>query len=166
MDAAPGRASAGGSVIGEMQRFDPQDLDFENQVRTSFGKQTFMAKIGAELTRVAPGEVEIALPFRDDLLQQHGYLHGAVIAAIVDSACGYAAQSLMPSGATVLTVEYKVNFLAPALGKRILARGTVLRPGRKLTVCSGECRAGEDGETLVASLLATMIRVTDRPLSK
>ena len=148
-----------------MQGFEPQDLDFEEHIRNSFGKQTFMSMIGADLTRVQPGEVEIALPFREDLLQQHGYLHGAVIAAIVDSACGYAARSLMPSGATVLTVEYKVNFLAPAKGHRILARGTVLKPGRSLTVCYGECRAGENGDRLVASLVATMIRVTDRPLS-
>lgn len=149
-----------------MQGFEPQDPDFEERIRDSFGKQTFMRLIGADLTRVEPGEVEIALPFREDLLQQHGYLHGAVIAAIVDSACGYAARSLMPSGATVLTVEYKVNFLAPANGTRIVARGTVLKPGRNLTVCYGECRAGEGGQRLVASLVATMIRVMDRPLSK
>lgn len=149
-----------------MKKFEPQDPDFEKHIRNSFGKQTFMSTIGAELTEVRPGEVEISLPFREDLLQQHGYLHGAVIAAIVDSACGYAARSLMPSGATVLTVEYKVNFLAPASGQRIVARGTVLKPGRNLTVCYGECRAGEDGQRLVASLVATMIRVTDRPLSK
>ena len=101
-----------------------------------------MRTIGAELSRVAPGEVEVVLPFRDTLLQQHGYLHGAVIAAIVDSACGYAARSLMPPGSTVLTVEYKVNFLAPADGDRIVARGQVLQPGRNLTVCYGEALAG------------------------
>ena len=150
-----------------MSQIDAQDPDFASHIRASFGKQSFMSLIGADLSRVSPGEVEIALPFRADLLQQHGYLHGAVIAAIVDSACGYAARSLMPQGATVMTVEYKVNFLAPAAGDEIVARGRVLRSGRKLSVCYGEAAARVHGqEKLVAALMATMIRITDRPLSK
>lgn len=147
-----------------MLAYRVQSDDFDVQVRESFGNQSFMASIGAELVAVAPGSVEIALPVRDDLLQHHGYLHGAVIAAIVDTACGYSAMTLMPPGSTVLTVEYKVNFMAPASGDRILARGRVLRPGRNLTVCSGEALSVVDGdENVVAALMATMVRVRPRP---
>ncbi|HEV7514712.1 MAG TPA: PaaI family thioesterase, partial [Thermoanaerobaculia bacterium] len=121
-----------------MPTFKPQDPDFEAKARATFARQPFMATIGAELVRVAPGEVEIALPFRADLTQQHGYLHAGVVTAIVDSACGCAAFTLMPAGSGVVSVEYKVNLLAPSVGERMVARGRVLRPGRTLTVCSGE----------------------------
>ena len=150
-----------------MPKFKAQDQEFESHIRMSFGKQTFMSAIGADLSLVSPGEVEIVLPFRDDLLQQHGYLHGAVIAAVADSACGYAARSLMPPGTTVMTVEYKISFLAPAAGDEFVARGSVLRSGRRLSVCIGEALARAAGqEKLVAVLMATMIPITDRPLSK
>ncbi len=133
--------------------------DVEEEIRRSFASQTFMMSIGAQLLNVSPGAVEIELPLRADLLQHHGYLHGAVIAAITDTACGYSALSLMEAGSTVLTVEYKVNFLAPAVGERIVARGRVLKAGRKLTVCSGEAVSESDGRTkIVAALLATMVR--------
>ena len=126
--------------------------------------QSFMRGIGAEVSRVEPGMVEIELPFRDDLLQHHGYIHGAVIAAIGDTACGGAALTLMPAGATVLTVEYKINFMAPAAGERLVARGKVLRSGRMLTVCSGEVFAVADGEeTPVAALMATMVQMPPAP---
>lgn len=147
-----------------MPSFRIQNPLFAAEVRESFAGQSFMGSIGAELSRVSAGAVEIALPFRDDLLQHHGYLHGAVIAAIVDTACGYSALTLMPPGSTVLTVEYKVNFVSPAAGDRILARGRVLKPGRHLTVCSGEAVTVLGGsEKVVAALMATMVRVTDRP---
>src|SRR5262245_36658560 len=120
-----------------------------------------MATIGAELTSVAPGEVVIELPFRDDLTQQHGYLHAAIVTAIVDSACGYAAYSLMPASAGVLTVEYKVNFLAPAAGRRFVAYGRVTRPGRTLTVATGDVIAETDaGPRTVATLLGTMMAIS------
>lgn len=119
-----------------------------------------MRMIGAEITAVSAGAVEIALPCTKDLLQHHGYLHGAVIAAIVDTACGCSAMTLMPPGSSVLTVEYKINFLAPAAGERVVARGGVLKAGRRLTVCSGEALALADGkEKLVATLVATMVGV-------
>jgi uncharacterized protein (TIGR00369 family) len=144
----------------------PQDERFEERVRASFGRQRVMELIGAELTRVDPGLVEIRLPYRDDLTQQHGFLHAGVITTVVDSACGYAALSLMPLGAGVLSIEFKVNLLAPARGRNFLARGRVLRPGRTVIVCTGELveigDEGEGEETLVATMLGTMMVARDR----
>ena len=137
-------------------RFDPEE-GFEQRVRDSFSRLTLMATIGARLLRIAPGEVEIDMPMRDDLTQQHGYMAAAVVTAIVDTACGYAAMTLMPAGASVLTIEYKVNFLAPARGERLRAHGRVVRPGGTVTVCSGDVYALSGGtETPVASMLGTM----------
>ena len=142
--------------------FSPLDAEFETRVRESFARQGAMALVGAELIDVAPGAVDIALTFRDDLTQQHGYMHAAVITGIVDSACGYAALTLMPAGTEVLTVEFKVNFVAPAKGHRVIARGRVTKPGRTITVCAGDAYMEPlDGgeERLVATMLATMIAV-------
>src|SRR6185312_11502943 len=111
----------------------PADPDFAARIRASFGRQKAMALIGASLTRVAPGSVEIALPFREDLTQQKGFVHGGIIGMIADTACGYAAFSLMPADCSLVTVEYKINILAPALGS-LVAQGRVLKPGRTLTV--------------------------------
>jgi uncharacterized protein (TIGR00369 family) len=138
----------------------PRYTGFESKVRESFARQQFMATVGAELVRVAPGEVDIQLRPDSRLTQQHGYLHAGVVTAVVDSACGYAALTLMEEAAEVLTVELKVNLVAPATGERLLARGRVLRSGKTLTVCSGEALAVADGtETLVATLLTTMMTV-------
>lgn len=139
----------------------------EARVRASFAKQAFMQLIGAELVHVAPGEVHIALPFRDDLVQQHGFLHAGVCASIADSACGYAALSLMPDDAAVLSVEFKVNMLAPAAGVRFVARGHVLRPGRTITVCRGTVHAvaADGAETPVLELQGTMMTVQGRGLA-
>ena len=136
----------------------------EQRVRDSFAKQAFMHLLGAGLTHVLPGEVDIAVPFRDDLVQQHGYLHAGVTTAIADSACGYAALSLMPSDAAVLSVEFKVNMLAPAKGVRFLARGRVIRSGRTVTVCRGEVLAfDERGDARpVLEMLGTMMTARDR----
>lgn len=148
-----------------MTAFTPKDPNFADRVRASFGRQTLMTTIGTRLASVSPGEVEIALPFRDDLVQQHDFLHGGIVAAIVDAACGYAALTLMPEGAAVLTVEYKVNFLSPAAGDHMVARGRVTKPGRTITVCAGEAFAVKGRrEKLVATMLATMITVSDRNL--
>jgi uncharacterized protein (TIGR00369 family) len=127
---------------------------FEEVVRASFAKQGFMALIGARLTRVAPGEVDIELPFRSDLVQQSGTTHAGVITAIADSACGYAALTLMPDGSEVLSVEFKINLLAPAVGPLLVARARVVRSGRTLTICSADVLSGEKA---VATMLATMI---------
>lgn len=125
-----------------------------------------MATIGARLARVAPGECDIELTRRDDLVQQHGFLHAGVLASAADSACGYAALSLMPPGAAVLSVEFKINLLAPASGDRILARGRVIRAGRTVTVCWGEVVAHDgDDEKTVATMVGTMMTVRDRGLT-
>lgn len=134
------------------------ETPIEKRIKNSFARQTVMATIGASITSVEPGEVTIELPFRSDLTQQHGFLHAGVVTMVVDTACGYAALSRMPDSAEVLTVEYKVNFLSPAEGEKLIARGRVLKPGRTLTVCFGAVHAEKDGEEkLVATMLATMI---------
>ena len=143
-----------------MSTFDPQTPNFEARVRESFARQTLMEMIGATLVKVAPGEVEIELPFRDDLTQQHGFLHAGIVTSIADTACGYAALSLMPEDADVLSVEYKINLLSPARGELMRARGRVTRPGRNLTVCGGDVFAVTGGrEKLVATMLATMMTI-------
>ena len=147
-----------------MARFDAPDPGFAARVRSSFDRQAVMRTIGAELTRVEPGEVDIALPFRADLTQQHGFLHAAIVTAIVDSACGYAAMSLTPPGIAVLTVEYKVNFMEPARGERLLARARALKPGRSFTVCAGDVHAESSaGERHVATMIATIANISGRP---
>lgn len=144
--------------------FQPAEADFEERVRESFARQRAMETIGARLVEVRPGATEVELPFRDDLTQQHGFLHAGIVTAVVDSACGYAALSLMPAGAAVLTVEYKVNLLAPAAGERFLARGRVVRPGRTLIVCTGEVVAVDGAtEVTVAIMQTTMMSLRDRP---
>ena len=118
-----------------------------------------MALIGAELRRVEPGVVEITLPYRSDLAQQHGYLHAGIVTTIADSACGYAAYSLMPVGSQVLSVEFKVNLLRPAQGERFLAVAEVIKPGRTLTVVRADVFAVnvEERRELVATMLGTMM---------
>ena len=123
-----------------------------------------MQTIGARIVRVDPGEVELELPFRDDLTQQHGFLHAGIVTALVDSACGYAALSLMDREAAVLSVEYKVNLLAPAVGDRMRAVGRVIKSGRTLVVCTGEVIAvAGESESVVTVMQATMMAVRDRP---
>src|SRR5437588_10066194 len=116
----------------------PADPHFAARIRASFGRQKAMALIGASLTNVVPGAVEVALPFRDDLTQQKGFVHGGIIGMIADTACGYAAFSLMPAGCSLVTVEYKINILAPATSA-LVARGEVVKDGRTLTVARAEC---------------------------
>jgi uncharacterized protein (TIGR00369 family) len=141
----------------------PQDPDFEPRVRASFAKQRFMTTLGAQLERVTPGEVVIGLAFDVALTQQHGFLHAGAVTAIVDSACGYAALSLMSPDTAVLSVEFKLNLLAPAVGEHFRGVGRVLRAGRTLSVCSGELRAVQStGEVVVAIMQATMMTVRDR----
>jgi uncharacterized protein (TIGR00369 family) len=136
------------------------DADAEARVRQSFARQTYMETLGAALVHVADGEVDIALPFSERLVQQDGFLHAGVIAGTTDSACGYAALTRMEAGADVLTVEFKINLLAPAAGERFVARGRVIRSGRTLTVCRGEAVAIRDGgERHIATMTATMIAI-------
>jgi uncharacterized protein (TIGR00369 family) len=133
---------------------------FVSRIRESFGRQKAMALIGASLRTIEPGLVEIALPYRDELTQQKGFVHGGIIGMIADTACGYAAFSLMPSNCSLVTVEYKINILAPAR-RSLLARGQVVRPGRTLTVTRGEVYA-EDGKH-VASMQQTLMMLPDTP---
>ena len=143
-----------------MADFVARDTNFEARVRESFARQRVMETIGARLARVAPGEVEIELPFREDLTQQHGYLHAGIVAAVVDSACGYAAMSLAPAGAEVLSIEFKLNLMSPARGRIFVARARVKRAGRNVTVCTGDLYAVEGAsEKAVATMLATMMTV-------
>ena len=137
----------------------PSNPSFVEDIQRSFDQQSVMELIGARLTRIDPGIVEISLPYRSDLTQQNGYLHAGIVTTIVDSACGYAAYTLMPAGSQVLSVEFKVNLLRPARGTTFLARGEVIKPGKTLTVVRGDVFApGEDDrQELVATMLATMM---------
>jgi uncharacterized protein (TIGR00369 family) len=131
---------------------------FADEIKQSFAKQTIMGLIGAELMRVEPGIVEITLPYRADLAQQHGYLHAGIVTTIADSACGYAAYSLMPPNSEVLSVEFKVNLLRPAKGETFTATAEVVKAGKTLTVVRADV-FGIEGERreLVATMLGTMI---------
>jgi uncharacterized protein (TIGR00369 family) len=125
-------------------------------VEEIFSKQKLLVLMGAKLDRVAPGEVDISLDFRDDLAQQSGALHAGTVAAIADTACGLAALSMMPAGSGVVSVEFKLNLLAPAVGAHFVAEGRVVRAGKTLSVCTADVIA--DGERVVATMLGTMMR--------
>ena len=143
--------------------FQPADPGYAERVRASFGRQSAMATIGATLARVAPGEVEIHLPWAAHLTQQHGFLHGGIVGAALDSACGYASFSLMAADVGVLTIEYKLNFLAPAKGQRFCMVGTVVKPGRTVTVVEGRAWAVDEGrEKLMATMSATLMTIAGR----
>ena len=141
----------------------PQDPDYEARVRTSFSKQSIMTTLGAVLNDVQPGQVRIILPVASHICQQHGFVHAGAVATIADSAAGYAALSLMPQGAGVLTTEFKINLMAPATGDCLVAEGRVIRSGRTLSVAMTEVFA-QTGETrkLVALLTASMMTITGR----
>ena len=141
----------------------PPDPDFAARIRASFGRQKAMALVGASLERVEAGAVEIRLPWRDDLTQQKGFVHGGILGMIADTACGYAAFSLRPAGGSLVTVEYKMNILKPGRGA-LRARGAVIRAGRTLTVARAEVYA-EDGSH-VATMLQTLMALPDTPDSK
>ncbi|MES3000380.1 MAG: PaaI family thioesterase [Pseudomonadota bacterium] len=144
--------------------FEPKDPGFADRVRTSFARQAAMQTIGASLAAVEPGRVVIELPWAKSLTQQHGFLHAGMVATALDSACGYAGFSLMPADAAVLTIEFKINLLAPAQGERFRMEGLVIKPGRTVTVAEGRAFAiGADGrEKLIATMGATLMAVTGR----
>lgn len=138
--------------------FKPLNPDFAARVRDSFARQAAMQLIGAVMTDVTPGRATIELPVRDDLTQQHKYVHGGIVGMIADSAGGYAAFTLMPADASVLTVEYKLNMLAPAQAERLIARGEVLKPGRTLSIVRADVFALAAGkETLIAAIQQTLM---------
>jgi len=142
-----------------MTHFPPKDPDYRARVTADFAKQKLMQTIGAELALVEPGRAEIVMAKRDDLCQQHGFLHAGITTTLADTAAGYAAFSLMPKGAEVLSTEFKINLLNPAEGKRFSARAEVLKPGRTLTVVRSDVWAEDQTGrwTMIASMLATMI---------
>lgn len=145
-------------ITGPVERFEPKYPDYAARVAASFARQAFMKTLGAELVRVEPGYCEIHLPYRADLCQQHGYVHAGVTTTLADNCCGYAAYSLMPADSSVLTVEFKTNFLAPGRGERLIARGVVDKPGRSLSVTRAEVVGVVDGrEQTVALMQATMM---------
>ncbi len=134
--------------------------EIEARVRNSFARQSIMTTIGAEVLSVRPGEVEIVLPFGDHILQQHGFVHAGAVATIADSAVGYAALSVMPADAAVLTTEFKINLMSPAKGDRLRAIGRVVRPGKQLVITLGEVFAETAGASKqVAMITATMMVV-------
>lgn len=146
-----------------MSQFEPQDPAYAERVSASFARQRVMQYLGADLAEVRPGYCRIHLPFRPELTQQHGYIHAGVVGTIADSAGGYAGYTLMPADSSVLTVEYKLNLLAPARGERLVAEGHVIRAGRTLVVCRAEVSA-QHGETraLCATLLQTLMTMHGR----
>ena len=146
-------------------RFEPKDPDFAARVRTSFDRQGAMKTIGATLADVEAGRVVIELPWAQPLTQQHGFLHAGMVATALDSACGYAGSSLMPSDAAVLTIEYKINLLAPAKGQRFRMEGVVIKPGRTITVAEGKAFAIDEGkEKLIATMGCTLMAVLGRDI--
>lgn len=139
------------------------DPEVVARIEASFGKQAFMTTLGARLVRVAPGEVEIELPILPHLCQQHGFVHAGAVSSIADSACGYAALTTMPTGAGILTAEFKINLLAPAAGERLIARGRVVKAGRTLTLAMAEVFAVTgDTSKLCALITATCMTVAGR----
>lgn len=147
-----------------MNDFSARDEHFETRVRESFARQGVMSYLGAELSAVTPGGCEIRLPYHEGLSQQHGFFHGGIVGTIADSAAGYAGYSLMPANASVLTVEYKMNLLAPADGELLIARGEVLKAGRNLVIAKADVAVVKEGrEKPCATLLQTLMTALNRP---
>ena len=146
--------------------FQPQDPNYEERVRASFARQRVMTTLGIEIARIGPGDIELTMPHDPAYTQQHGFVHAGIITTALDSACGYAAFSLMPADAAVLTVEFKTNLLAPAMGRRFLFRAGVVKPGRTLTVCEARAFAadgsGDGAERLVSTMTGTLMALFDR----
>ena len=145
--------------------FQPENPNFESRTRDSFARQPFMNTLGAKLGKIGPGSVEIELAYSPSLTQQHGYFHAGATGAIADSAAGYAAFTLMPEDSSVLTVEYKLNLVAPAVGERLIARSEVLKNGKTLKVCETKVFAVAKGKTepvLCAVMLATIMAMSGK----
>lgn len=147
-----------------MTEFTVRDPDYIDRVKGSFLRQPLMKTFGATMGEVRPGYAEVILPYNENLTQQHGFIHAGVISAIVDNAGGYAALSLFEPGDGVLTVEFKINFMAPAEGEQLIARANVIRPGKTLTITSGQVIAIKNGQHTVCALMQqTIMRIVGRP---
>jgi uncharacterized protein (TIGR00369 family) len=153
-----------GAIVGQDGKmFQPQDSSFRERVRASFARQRVMATLGIEIAHLEPGEVHLTMPPNPAYTQQHGFMHAGIITTALDSACGYAAFTLMPAEAAVLTVEFKTNLLAPAKGDRFVFRAHVVKPGRTLTICEARALAIEGNkEKLVATMTGTLMAITGR----
>ena len=147
-----------------LMEFVPKDPNFADRVRASFARQRVMQTLGAEIVDLQPGRIELTMPFAPEFTQQHGFIHAGIIATVLDSACGYAAFSLMPADAAVLTVEFKTNLIAPAKGEQFAFRAHVLKPGKTLTVCDARAFALDRNhmERLIATMTGTLMAVYDR----
>lgn len=142
--------------------FQPRDPNFREKVKESFARQKVMAELGVEIIRLSPGAVEFQFPYDERWTQQHGFIHAGIISTVMDSACGYAAFSLMPEGAAVLSIEFKSNFLAPAAGAQFRIISRVIRSGRTITVAEADAFAiSSDSEKHVAHMTATIMTVLD-----
>lgn len=143
--------------------YEPADLDYVERVTDSFQKQDALRTIGAAIQKIEPGKVEIGFDYDQRLTQQHGFIHAGILSTVLDSACGYAAFSLMPEGSGVLTIEFKINLLSPAKGDRFVARGEVKKPGRTISVAEGQLITQVGGkEKLIASMTGTLMTVIGR----
>lgn len=146
-----------------MPDFEPKDPDFDTRVRASFERQAVLQTLGVTIARLGAGEMELLMPYNAAFTQQHGFLHAGTVATVLDSACGYAAFSLMPAEASVLTIEFKTNLLAPAKGELFTFQGHVVKPGRNITVCEARAAAYDSGKsTLIATMTATLMAIFDR----
>jgi uncharacterized protein (TIGR00369 family) len=146
-----------------MPDFEPKNADYDSRVRDSFNRQKVMPKLGISIGQLAPGRIVLEMDHDDDLTQQHGFLHAGIVSTALDSACGYAAFSLMPAEAAVLTVEFKINLLNPASGERFRFEAEVVKPGRTLTTCEARAYALKGGaEKLVATMTGTLMGLVGR----
>lgn len=144
-------------------QFEPSDPAYKEKVMESFNRQKVMKTVNASIIAIHPGEIELEFPYQSNLSQQHGFIHAGIVSTVLDSACGYAAFSLMPENAAVLTIEFKVNLLSPARGERFRAVGKVKKPGKNITVTEGELFSYVKGkQKLVASMVGTIMSVYDR----
>ncbi|MGB8575452.1 MAG: PaaI family thioesterase [Pseudolabrys sp.] len=146
-----------------MVLFKPKDAQFRSRVEASFNQQQVMKTLGVKIAKLQPGEIELMMHYAPAYTQQHGFIHAGIIATVLDSASGYAAFSLMPDDAEVLTVEFKTNLLAPARGEHFIFRGRAVKPGRTITVCEAQAFAVEAGqEKLVATMIGTLMAIFER----
>jgi len=146
-----------------MDSYIPKDDKFEEKVRVSFNRQAVMKTVGASIISIEPGYVELEFNHDPKLTQQHGFIHAGIVSTVLDSACGYAAFSLMPKGSAVLTIEFKVNLLSPAQGEKFIAIGRVKKPGKTITVCDGEIFAVRNGQkNLAATMTGTMMSIANK----
>ncbi|MGQ9650674.1 MAG: PaaI family thioesterase [Phycisphaerae bacterium] len=145
-------------------QFASPDPGFRQRIRSSFSRQGFLRHLGVEMIELQPGYCEMEVAFGEQLSQQHGYFHGGLVATVADVAAGYAAFSLTEWDGSMVTAEFKINFIAPAKGERLIARGSVIKPGRTLTVCQCDVVCINDGtETMCAVALATFIALPGKP---